>query len=125
MKIEILETEFSLCGSGVSHRSLLTPDDIVITLPCPGAATQEERVAVLCHELGHVVGEIMGLPAAVNDPRLFTTNPPFPWPPEVIASEDEAWRVGEQIFQELKRRCLKSYRDHQEEPHVARTEARS
>lgn len=92
-------------------RFTMERDHLAIVVPNP-SVLKETRIAVLCHELGHAVGVILQLPGALNDSRLRGRGL-FGYTDDVIQSEEEAWRIAEIVFQDIKRRALKSYYDTQ------------
>jgi hypothetical protein len=72
---------------------------------------KEERLAAFCHELGHAVGTIIDLPNAIQDTRFLGENSNMINTPDVIASEEEAWKVADKIYQAAREWALKSYRE--------------
>src|SRR6266481_5606652 len=78
----------------------------VIRIPEAGMASKEERAVALCHELGHLVGSVVGLSGQINDPRMKEVRIPYPYPLEVIKAEEEAWELAERIFQSMKSHYL-------------------
>jgi hypothetical protein len=54
---------------------------------------------VLTHELGHIIGNVFGLPAASAEPRSLSEYHPIFRDPivedRVLASENEAWDIAE------------------------------
>ena len=80
--------------------------DADIVIPRIEIASDYEATAILCHELGHAVGSIMKNSVSKQDPRLFNMEGPYK---HIQASEVEAWNLGQQIFNSIKRHDLSTY----------------
>lgn len=73
---------------------------------------QQNYLATYLHEMGHVTGAIFGLPGNTNDPRQgpasgqifsrLTTK-------GVMESENEAWQIGQQLFDSARRNSMNTY----------------
>jgi hypothetical protein len=100
-----------LTGNNPNNFTIAIRNDII------GMFGDKQHVVpcTLVHELGHLIGHVFNLPAATNEPRsLFqmtsqVVNESFGR--RVLASENEAWDIGELLLLESKMRkiAIRSY----------------
>jgi hypothetical protein len=93
-----------------SHESGVDINDNLATIIIPRNIETKKKIAILCHELGHVVATELRLPEQMEDSR---------WKvplcsiaditPEIKRAEQKAWDLADLIFQSFKEEALATY----------------
>lgn len=89
----------------ITHKS--EPDSYQVCIGHGSTTELNELLAVVSHELGHIIGIEFRLPEQSNDPRL-THNFKHEGP-AIVASETAAWNLATRIFRATRIDAISTY----------------